>query len=162
MNTEAIASDPFFIKAALWAQIVGFISGIYLAYYLFERKKGWMLGFERRSALSHFGQGLAWGAGLITVSCACIWIFGGIHVVDIQWSMTTAYDLAIGLLLFVGVALNEELFARGYLQGIVKQRYGVKIAVAGPTVVFALLHSNNPGMWDSPFPFINILWQVCF
>ncbi len=40
---EAVAGDPFFIKAALWAQIVGFISGVYLAYVIFERRKGWTI-----------------------------------------------------------------------------------------------------------------------
>ncbi|WNR42587.1 CPBP family intramembrane glutamic endopeptidase [Paenibacillus roseipurpureus] len=156
-SMNAISKDPFFMKAALWAQIVGFISGVLLSFYVFERKKGWKLGFGSRGFLRKGGEGLAWGAGLITLSGICIWLFGGILIVETHWSSSTAYEIGAGLLLFIGVALNEELFARGYLQGLLKHQYGVKTAVTVSTLIFAFLHSFNPGMWSSPIPFINLV-----
>ncbi|MGO4274434.1 lysostaphin resistance A-like protein, partial [Paenibacillus sp. TAF58] len=60
-------------------------------------------------------------------------------------------------LLFVGVAVNEELFARGYLQGLVKIRFGTISGITVSTVVFAFLHTFNPGMWNSPLPILNLL-----
>ena len=83
-------------------------------------------------------------------------------IVNVEWNLSKGYEIGGSFLLFIGVALNEELFARGYLQGIVKNRFGPKIAVGASTMVFALLHSFNPGMWNTPFPFINIVLAGLF
>ncbi|CAN7604741.1 type II CAAX endopeptidase family protein [Paenibacillus sp. LjRoot153] len=157
VSMEAVTSNPFFIKASLWAQIVGFISGVWLGFYLFERKKGWKLGFHWTRFGRRFGEGFLWGGALITLSSLGIWLFGGIHFVQVEWNVSKGYAIGGSFLLFIGVAINEELFARGYLQGLVKNRYGPKIAVGVSTIVFALLHSFNPGMWTTVLPFINIL-----
>jgi membrane protease YdiL (CAAX protease family) len=157
VSMDAVMSNSIFIKLSLWAQIAGFISGVYLAFYIFERKKGWTLGLHLRQFGSKLGEGITWGIVLIMLSSAGIWLFGGIHIVNVSLSMSKGYEIGGGFLLFIGVALNEELFARGYLQGIVKYQYGPRIAVGVSTLVFAMLHSFNPGMWTTPFPFINIL-----
>ncbi|CAH1201693.1 hypothetical protein PAECIP111891_01783 [Paenibacillus allorhizoplanae] len=157
VSMEAVTSNPFFIKASLWAQIVGFISGVCLGFYLFERKKGWKLGLHTVQFGRRFGEGFLWGAVLITLSSLVIWLFGGIHFVQVEWSLSKGYAIGGSFLLFIGVAINEELFARGYLQGLVKNRLGPTIAVGVSTIVFGLLHSFNPGMWTTALPFINIL-----
>ncbi|KRE98333.1 hypothetical protein ASG89_04795 [Paenibacillus sp. Soil766] len=157
VSMEAVTSNPFFIKASLWAQIVGFISGVCLGFYLFERQKGWKLGLQTVRFGRWFGEGFLWGVVLITTSSLGIWLFGGIHFVQMDWSLSKGYAIGGSFLLFIGVAINEELFARGYLQGLVKNRFGPKIALGVSTLVFALLHSFNPGMWTTPFPFINIV-----
>ncbi|MDD9267478.1 CPBP family intramembrane glutamic endopeptidase [Paenibacillus sp. GCM10023248] len=157
LSMDAVARDPFFIKAALWAQIFGFISGVLLSYVIFERRKGWSLGLHTRGLVRRFGEGFAAGALLITVSCTGIWLLGGIAIQTGSWSPALGLELLSGFLLFVGVAVNEELFARGYLQGLVQARFGGKAAVAVSTLFFALLHAFNPGMWNSPMPLINLL-----
>ncbi|OAS15211.1 CPBP family intramembrane glutamic endopeptidase [Paenibacillus oryzisoli] len=157
VSMEAVTSNSFFIKASLWAQIIGFISGVCLGFYIFERKKGWKLGFHWTGFGKRLGEGFLWGLVLISLSCLGIWLFGGIDFVQLDWSLSKGYAIGGSLLLFVGVAINEELFARGYLQGLVKNRYGSKIALGVSTIVFALLHSFNPGMWTLALPFINIL-----
>lgn len=157
VSLEAVTSNSFFIKASLWAQIAGFISGVCLGFYIFERKKGWKLGFHWTGSSHRFGEGFLWGLVLITLSCLGIWLFGGIHFVQMEWSLSKGYAIGGSFLLFIGVAINEELFARGYLQGLVKNRYGPRIAIGVSTFVFALLHSFNPGMWTTALPFINIL-----
>lgn len=157
VSMEAVTSDSLFIKASLWAQIAGFISGVYLGFFIFERKKGWALGLNTVQFGRRFGEGFAWGVVLITISSAGIWLFGGIDIVNVEWSLSKGYAIGGSFLLFIGVALNEELFTRGYLQGLVRNRFGPKIAVGVSTIVFTLMHSFNPGMWHTPFPFINIL-----
>ncbi|OCT12394.1 hypothetical protein A8709_31705 [Paenibacillus pectinilyticus] len=157
VSMDAVAKDPFFIKAALWAQILGFISGVYLAFYIFERRKGWSLGLHSGPIGRQLVIGLGLGAVLILLSSACIWLLGGIHIVNVQWSVDKGYQIGGSFLLFIGVALNEELFARGYLQGLAKHQFGAKAAIGISTLVFALLHSFNPGMWNSPLPLINLL-----
>lgn len=157
MSMEAVAHDPFFVKAALWAQITGFISGVLVSYAIFERRKAWALGLHTRGLGRRFSEGFAAGALLITISCAGIWLLGGINIQTGSWTPGLGLELLSGFLLFIGVAVNEELFARGYLQGLVKAQFGGRAAVAVSTLFFALLHSFNPGMWSSPMPFINLL-----
>ncbi|GFZ95456.1 protease [Paenibacillus marchantiophytorum] len=152
-----VASDGFFVKAALWAQIIGFISGVLLSYAIFERRKGWPLGLHSSKISRRFGEGLLTGALLISASTCVIWLLGYILFHRNPWSSSLGFELAGGFLLFIGVAINEELFARGYLQGIVKARFGTMVAVTVSTLVFALMHSFNPGMWNSPMPLINLL-----
>ncbi|NOV01965.1 CPBP family intramembrane metalloprotease [Paenibacillus sp. LMG 31457] len=157
LSMAAVAADPFFIKAALWAQIIGFISGVMLAYGIFERRKGWALGLDIRRFGRRFGEGFAAGALLISASCLGIWLLGGIAIQSNPWTAAMWIDLLSGFLLFIGVAVNEELFARGYLQGLVKARFGSGAAVSISTLVFAFLHTFNPGMWSSPMPLLNLL-----
>ncbi|MDF2645320.1 MAG: family intrarane metalloprotease [Paenibacillus sp.] len=157
ISMAGVAEDPFFIKAALWAQIIGFISGVVLSYAIFERRKGWTLGLHSHLLGRRFGEGFAAGALLIMISSAGIWLLGGIKIVSFQWTGTLGFELAWGFLLFAGVAVNEELFARGYLQGLVKERFGAISGITVSTVVFAFLHTFNPGMWSSPLPILNLL-----
>lgn len=156
-SLAAVAGDSFFVKAALWAQIIGFVGGVFLSYGIFERRKGWTLGLQFRHFGRRFGEGFAAGALLIAVSCIGIWLLGGISMLSNPWTDSMLLELVSGFLLFIGVAVNEELFARGYLQGLVKERFGRLAAVIVSTLVFAFLHSFNPGMWSSPMPILNLI-----
>ncbi|MCY9666580.1 CPBP family intramembrane metalloprotease [Paenibacillus alginolyticus] len=157
LSMAGVAGDPYFIKAALWAQIIGFISGVILSYAIFERRKGWTLGLHTHLLGRKLGEGFGAGALLITISSVGIWLLGGIKIVSFQWTGTLGLELTWGFLLFVGVAVNEELFARGYLQGLVKARFGAISGMTVSTIVFAFLHTFNPGMWSSPLPILNLL-----
>ncbi|MEW9699180.1 lysostaphin resistance A-like protein [Paenibacillus sp. SI8] len=153
----AIAKDAAFVQMAQWSQIIGFIGGVFISYAIFERRKGWPLGLNTKRLWSRFGEGFLAGVILITASCGLIWLFGGVKLISVHGSAAISLDMLLGFLLFIGVGMNEELFSRGYLQGLVQVRFGTVIAVAVSTILFAFLHSNNPGMWDSPLPIINLL-----
>ncbi|NEW06252.1 CPBP family intramembrane metalloprotease [Paenibacillus sp. SYP-B3998] len=157
MSMDAVARDAFFIKAALWAQIIGFIGGVVINYAIFERRQKWPLGLYADQLWRKMGEGFAAGIILISASCGLIWLVGGVKIVSIQWNGTIAQEMIGGFLLFIGVAVNEELFARGYLQGLVKNRFGTIASVIVSTIVFAFLHSFNPGMWSTSLPIINLL-----
>ncbi|WP_208629586.1 CPBP family intramembrane glutamic endopeptidase [Paenibacillus ferrarius] len=157
LSMAGMAGDPFFVKAALWAQIIGFVGGVLLAYAVFERRKRWALGFGARQMGLKLSAGVLLGALLISASTFGIWLFGVILFHFNAWTSSLGLELVWGFLLFIGVAVNEELFARGYLQGLVKERFGTISAVTVSTLVFALLHSFNPGMWSNPVPLLNLL-----
>ncbi|TXK81888.1 CPBP family intramembrane metalloprotease [Paenibacillus sp. N3.4] len=154
---SSIAQDPFFVQSALWAQIIGFIGGVLITFAIFERRKGWSLGLQFRQFPKRLGEGFLAGAVLITLSCGGIWLFGGASLLFTSWTAALTLKMLGSFLLFIGVGVNEELFARGFLQGLVKAKFGASMGMAVSTFVFALLHSFNPGMWDSPLPFINLL-----
>jgi uncharacterized protein len=157
MGMAAVAKDAFFIKAALWAQIIGFVSGVIISYAIFERRKGWPMGLHTLQFWRRVGVGFAAGAGLISASCGLIWLFGGVKLLSTQWNGSIALEMLWGFLLFIGVAVNEELFARGYLQGLVKVRFGTITAISVSTLIFAFLHSFNPGIWLTPLPIVNLI-----
>lgn len=152
-----IMQDPLFAQGSMWAQFIGFAGGVFAAYALFERRKGWPLGFGMIRFRTRIGEGFAAGFIFITASCALIWLFRGVRLSSFEWSYFLGKEWLWGFLLFIGVALNEELFARGYLQGLVKNRFGSASGVAVSALVFALLHSFNSGMWSTPLPILNLL-----
>ncbi|MBP1989099.1 CPBP family intramembrane glutamic endopeptidase [Paenibacillus eucommiae] len=149
--------DPMFGKLAMFAQFLGFIGAAWLMFYMFERKKGWSLGVARKGIIRSSFEGLFAGFVLITLICGLIWLFGGVQVVSAVWSAALALDLLGWLLVMIGVAVSEEIFARGYVQGVFRFPLGVKAAIAAQAVVFAMLHSFNGSMWSSPLPIINLL-----
>ncbi|MFC5447921.1 CPBP family intramembrane glutamic endopeptidase [Paenibacillus aestuarii] len=157
VSIHAVASDPFFVKAALWAQMIGFIAGVWLAFAIFERKKGWFMGFRDHRFARHIAEGIAAGALFITLSCAFIWALGGVKLSTVPLHAAIAQEMIWGFLLFIAVAVNEEMFARGYLQGLIRARFGVVAGVTVSTIFFAFLHSFNPGMWTTPLPIMNLL-----
>jgi membrane protease YdiL (CAAX protease family) len=63
----------------------------------------------------------------------------------------------VQLLSFTAVAINEELFSRGYVQGLIKYHFNTKAAVIVSSLLFALLHSFNPGVFNNPLPLLNLL-----
>jgi len=158
LGIQAVASDPFFVKAALWAQMIGFIAGVWIAFGIFERKKGWSMGFRDRRIARHIAEGIIAGTLLITLSCAIIWGLGGVKLSVVPFNATIAQEMIWGFLLFIAVAVNEEMFARGYLQGLIRARFGTVAGVTVSTIFFAFLHSFNPGMWTTPLPIMNLLF----
>lgn len=160
-NLDLTLHDPTFMKFATWAQILGFIGAVCIIYILFERKKDSLhtvkLGLKGSAPLSRFAEGLLAGVILITVSCGFIWALGGVKLLRMEWNAQVVCELLGGALLFAGVSFNEELLTRGYLQGLIRSRYGAITAISLTSSVFALMHAFNPGIWNSPLPFLNLL-----
>jgi len=58
-----------------------------------------------------------------------------------------SYVLITQLIVFVFVGISEELFSRGYCMNIIKQpKKSWVIPIVLSSIIFALLHSNNPGI----------------
>ncbi|WP_239616248.1 CPBP family intramembrane glutamic endopeptidase [Cohnella mopanensis] len=129
-----------------------------LAMYLwFERKKGWSLGFKQRSSSVFALHGLAGGILLISLSSVIIWAMGGISWEAAEWNQELVQSLLWGILLYVCAAFSEEIFSRGYVQGLIRHHYGPKMAIVASSLLFAILHGMNPGTFDSPFPIIVLI-----
>lgn len=149
-DSGKLASEPSY-----YAQIAGFIGGTLIMYLAFERKKKWPLGLGKQAKpFTGTGLGLLFGIAAMSLSFLGIWAFGGVGVEKVSFNGGIAEDMALYLLLFVLVALNEEYVCRGYIQGLLKHHYGRAAAIVVSSILFALLHSANPGMWDSPWPIV--------
>lgn len=63
-------------------------------------------------------------------------------------------SLITGLILFIFVGINEEMFARGYCMTVLKQTSNKYVVVIVSSLIFSAMHSLNPGM--SLFSYINL------
>ncbi|WP_068605312.1 CPBP family intramembrane glutamic endopeptidase [Paenibacillus swuensis] len=138
-------------------QATAFILGTLLMYKFFEKKAGWPLGWKDPSPARHFVVGSAAGIVLITASFLIIMAQGGVDVAGVNPFGKIAGHFGSCLVLFAFVAVSEELFSRGYVYGLIKHHFSSNWAIAGSSLVFAGLHSMNPGMFEQPFPFINLI-----
>lgn len=127
-----------------------------IMYLGFERDRSWPLGWKERRWLPKGLLGLFLGALFISLSFAGVLLFGGIRVTDAVWDAAVAQAIGLDLILFSAVAVGEELFARGYIYGVAKKQKGTAFAVVLSSLLFALLHAMNPGVFSSIFPMLNL------
>lgn len=122
-------------------------------------------GFGRRNCMRNFGQGLLWGAGLLSVLVAALHATG---LLVFQGRLLFGRSaLHFGVLWFGGfliVALTEEIFLRGFIQfTLTRGLAAIYRRLLGPgeadalgfwsaavilSFVFGLGHHSNPG--ESP------------
>jgi membrane protease YdiL (CAAX protease family) len=97
----------------------------------------------------HF-QDLGFGLLLGAVSMALIFIIlliSGQIVVKSGYFNNTAWEsLGNGLLLFILVALREEIFSRGYCLFVFRQMRYLWLAMLLSSLIFTLLHATNPNL----------------
>ncbi|GMK49127.1 CAAX amino protease [Paenibacillus glycanilyticus] len=139
-----------------YLQTVLFIGSALAMYAWFERKRKWPLGLKQKHGIDRGLQGFFAGILLMTLSAILIWAAGGVSWEASKWNQTLILSLLEGIILYIVVALSEELFTRGYIQGLIKYHYGTPAAIIVSSIIFALMHSMNPNMYETPFPFINI------
>lgn len=140
----------------LYLQTALFIGSAFAMHAWFERKAGWSLGLHKKQGGTLAAQGFFAGFVLMTVAAVLIWAAGGISWEASEWDLKLILSLLEGLVLFTCVALSEEIFTRGYIQGLIKYHYGSPAAIIVSSIIFAFMHSVNPNMYETPFPFLNI------
>ncbi|WP_409341966.1 lysostaphin resistance A-like protein [Paenibacillus sp. MBLB4367] len=133
-----------------------FIAGTLIMYAAFERKRGWNLGFKQGRVLRRTIEGLLAGIVLMTAAGLLIWVCGGISGIGIAFDRNVLASMSTGLLMFTIVSVNEELFARGYLQGLIGYHFGRTVAVIASSLLFAALHLQNNSVLDNPLPLLNL------
>jgi len=153
---DRLLSDPTFVYGSMIAQAVGFIATVPVMYAWFERRQGWSVGWRKRGALGDFGKGAGIGIVLMTAIFILMTAGGAIRVDEVRADANVWGGMASYLLLFALVAFNEELFSRGYVQGLIRHRFGPAAAVICSSLFFASLHAFNPGALAQPLPLFNI------
>ncbi|MEF3303960.1 CPBP family intramembrane glutamic endopeptidase [Paenibacillus sp. GYB003] len=156
MTMDRLLNDPLFTFGSMIAQGVGFIAAVPIMYALFERKRGWPIGWKKRGAVADLARGMGIGVVLMTAIFLIMLAFGTVRIEAARADGAVWRDMAAYLLLFALVSLNEELFSRGYVQGLIRDRFGAAAGIACSSILFALLHAFNPGALEQPLPLINI------
>ncbi|HSD29276.1 MAG TPA: CPBP family intramembrane glutamic endopeptidase [Vicinamibacteria bacterium] len=146
----------------LWVQLVddGLLAGVAL---LFGR-----LGFPGSwRALGLRPVGRRWwaaGAGAGAAAAVLAWLASaaleaGGHAVPphpvetLLERLGTLPELVLVLVaVTLPVAAGEELFFRGFAYRLLRDRWGVPLAVTGSALLFALVHGTAPGAWLPVLP----------
>jgi len=82
----------------------------------------------------------SWAIGLLTLSFALVWSFGGVHIIGSE-KLGMA---SIGYLsFFFLVAIVEEVVFRGYLLQMITDHFNYKIGIAISGIGFAIIHLEN-------------------
>ncbi|TCS97030.1 CPBP family intramembrane glutamic endopeptidase [Hazenella coriacea] len=143
------------LLSGIW-QNIAFVIAVLTMYTLFETKRGWSLGLQQSQPILHFFKGAGLGILLMSLAFGFILLLGGAKIEGFDGSLVFWKASSSFLALFVMVAIGEEVVSRGYIQGLLRYRFSTMIAWIVSSLLFALMHSLNPGIWEAAFPIINL------
>lgn len=156
LTLEGLLSNPAFTYGSMIAQAAGFIAAVPIMYSLFERNAGWVIGWRGIGAFRDLFKGAGIGIVMMTAIFLVMLTIGAVQIRGVRTDAAVWWDLTVYLLFFALVSLNEELFSRGYVQGLIRHRFGSAAAILCSSLFFALLHAFNPGALQQPLPLFNI------
>lgn len=91
-------------------------------------------------------KGLAFGAVSMIIVFVILLITKNIYFENNLLKPNLDVSLITGLITFIFVGVNEELFCRGYCITVLNQSYNRYISIIWSAVIFSLLHSFNDNM----------------
>ena len=101
------------------------------------------LGFETKNKLNEFIIGLGMGAIIMTVGYLILLFMDEIIFQSVLFDIK---EIAISILLFILVAVMEEVFLRGYILKNLMVSFNKYTALIVSSLLFSLLHALNPNV----------------
>lgn len=153
----SLADAPLQLGLATAATLIGAFAGVFAWLWAwlrwFERRPFWTLGFERAGAWPKYVRGLVVAGLMFAAALGLNAAFGHITSEPGGDWLTAGGALAV----YLGWAVQgagEEVLMRGWLMPVVGARYRPWIGIVVSALVFAALHSLNPGI--SPLALFNL------
>ena len=97
-------------------------------------------GLTARGLFSETGIGLLLGGGVFTAVMGMMRAVGVYHIAGVN----PHFHPLVPLLLFLFLAVFQEVAVRGYIFQTLERRWGTGIALAGSTAFFGLAHLGSP------------------
>lgn len=123
------------------------VAGVGLVVWLFRRyvdKESFLsLGFHTRYLRQDIGLGLLLGLVIMASGMASLLVTHQISFKDFSLDIS---DLLTSLLLFIGVAISEELLCRGYMLNNLMKSMNKYVALGISSLIFSLMHAYNPNV----------------
>jgi membrane protease YdiL (CAAX protease family) len=120
-------------------------AGTLLLVYIFtrfiDRKDFKSVGFQVKGYVKDIFPGIALGAGIMLSGFLILLALNEINVKGFNFDI---YYFFISIVIFVFVAINEEVFIRGYLLNNFLQSMNKYLALILSSLIFSLLHIFNP------------------
>ncbi|MDP4177786.1 MAG: CPBP family intramembrane metalloprotease [Bacillota bacterium] len=98
--------------------------------------------------------GLIFGAVSLIIVFIVLLVTKNILLLNSLTKPNIGFSLVTGLIVFIFVGINEEMFSRGYCMTVLKQTNNKYVVVIVSAIIFSLMHSLNPGM--NPFCYVNL------
>ena len=153
-SAEALFGEMGFDSPAMLVLTVFSLLGSFLALWVatkfIDRKPLMSIGLSVKDKSNEMLIGLAFALAFIGGLFAILWLMGAITVTGFVGFKPSVF--IVSMMLFMA-AFDEELIFRGYiLNNMMDATSNRWIALAGSSVLFALLHAGNPSIWSTWVP----------
>ena len=131
-------------------QVMGSFLALWLATKFIDRKPLMSIGLSVKDKTNEMLIGLGFALAFIGGLFLILWLIGAINITGYVGFKPGVF--IVSMMLFMA-AFDEELIFRGYiLNNMMDSTSNRWIALAGSSLLFALLHSGNPSVWSTWVP----------
>ncbi|MDR1200190.1 MAG: CPBP family intramembrane metalloprotease [Tannerellaceae bacterium] len=136
---------------SVYAQLIAIFIVIPFFYYFLDHKKMADLGLSVRGHVKEFlaGSGIA-----VLIMITCFGILLLCNQIEFGVNPFSSGSFLLGLVLYIGVAIFEEVMCRGYLLGNLMDSMNKYVALFVSSIIFSVLHLFNDHI--SLIPIINL------
>ena len=131
-------------------QVMGSFLALWLATKFIDRKPLMSIGLSVKDKANEMLIGLGFALAFIGGLFLVLWLVGAINITGYVGFKPGVF--IVSMMLFMA-AFDEELIFRGYILNNMMDSTGNRwIALAGSSLLFALLHSGNTNVWSTWVP----------
>ena len=131
-------------------QVMGSFLALWLATKFIDRKPLMSIGLSVKDKANEMLIGLGFALAFIGGLFLVLWLVGSINITGYVGFKPGVF--IVSMMLFMA-AFDEELIFRGYiLNNMMDSTSNRWVALAGSSLLFALLHSGNPSVWSTWVP----------
>ena len=131
-------------------QVMGSFLALWLATKFIDRKPLMSIGLAGKDKADEILIGLGFALAFIGGLFLVLWLVGAINITGYVGFKPGVF--IVSMMLFMA-AFDEELIFRGYiLNNMMDSTSNRWVALAGSSLLFALLHSGNPSVWSTWVP----------
>jgi len=153
-SAEALFSEISFDSPVMLVltgfSLVGSFIALWVATKFIDRKPLMSIGLSVKDKANEMLIGLGFALFFIGGLFLILWLIGAINITGYVGFKPGVF--IVSMMLFMA-AFDEELIFRGYiLNNMMDSTSNRWIALAGSSLLFALLHSGNPSVWSTWVP----------
>ena len=153
-SAEALFSEISFDSPVMLVitafSLLGSFAALWVATKFIDRKPLMSIGLSVKDKANEMLIGLGFALAFIGGLFLVLWLIGAINITGYVGFKPGVF--IVSMMLFMA-AFDEELIFRGYiLNNMMDSTSNRWIALAGSSLLFALLHSGNPSVWSTWVP----------
>lgn len=147
---SAISFDSPVMLILTGFSLLGSFAALWVATKFIDRKPLMSIGLSVKDKANEMLIGLGFALAFIGGLFLILWLIGAINITGYVGFKPEVF--IVSMMLFMA-AFDEELIFRGYiLNNMMDSTNNRWIALAGSSLLFALLHSGNPSVWSTWVP----------
>ena len=153
-SAEALFSEMSFDSPVMLIltgfSLLGSFAALWVATKFIDRKPLMSIGLSVKDKANEMLIGLGFALAFIGGLFLVLWLIGAINITGYVGFKPGVFIVSIMLFM---AAFDEELIFRGYILNNMMDSTGNRwIALAGSSLLFALLHSGNTNVWSTWVP----------